>query len=941
MTAVVFGVLLLTPLRAGAEGVDATAPYYVLCLTEGGDGELWPEQVAHILNDGARRRLYIFLQRPTTPVADTALSAHLDWRRPDLVLARHPPSPAVAAALRARGLPLLLLPDSADARKAASAVLERAADRDPVFPVNDAARLEAWRRLARLRRELYEDFGASADWSRVLTLAPTDQEAWREKIAGEMKEDSPWIALKSADAWVAAAAGAAARAEALRIRALLRLRLQGDADGAAKDLQEALPLSPPDWRNSLRLALALRQHPRQALPHAEGAARQAPTRRARAQALLVEAELRQDLGDAATALRLLRRAAALHPTNLDGWAALARAETTPTRRLRAAQSALEAAERLPLWLRAAAYRFCARLWLDLGEHPRAVESLRLALDIDDEDKDAWEMLAALKQRDPAAVAAWNAPRRRRPAPEPPAACEAELQRALEADPEDLSALHALSRLLLAQRRRSEAIAVARKFLDAVWEAPFWQRPSAYVTAAPLWIALGNALQARNIAELARRLDLRSNATRALPFLVIPLRPARWRDQTREEHALASSYIEMAQARRELDDAAGALRMFDKALALVNDDLRALGGITEIQLSLGRLAEAQRSAERLVASARDGTLWQRAMARRLRGRVRLELGRKAAAIADFKEVLRLIPGDSDALQYMSQLGARRDARVGRRDANRAVEAAYDTPAPPAPAPVKTAPVDRTAQLLDRGEERAAAGDNAAAVAALEAALALAPGQTRALRLLVEIHARRDPAAALPYADALLHALRQAPPAERAAQLRRRARLRLAVKDAAGARADIEASLALAPADLDSLWLFLEAAAPPAEEALRLLEARLPGAARGEWLALRGLVRAPLDESAARAELSNAVAQDPDAVCFAEPFVRRRERLPSFYFDLCLKHFPKKAELYQSRGVARFLARQREEALADFRAALLLDPTNADARASLSAAEASQP
>ena len=249
---------------------------------------------------------------------------------------------------------------------------------------------------------------------------------------------------------------------------------------------------------------------------------------------------------------------------------------------------------------------------------------------------------------------------------------------------------------------------------------------------------------------------------------------------------------------------------------------------------------------------------------------------------------------------------------------------------APAAERAAASDRLGELL------AARGDKRGARKAYERALAQISTDPRALRALGDpASGLLDARAALPYADRLVASSRYGSPAEKADALQRRAALRAAIGDAAGAEADRRGAAAAAPDDLDSLWQLLSGDQLPAD-ALALVDARRPagGRALGAWRVLRGQVRSRLGDAAgAREEFDAAVAQDAAAVCFDELADRERGRAATAYFDACLARFPDRPELYLDRGVARFRAGQAGDAEADFRRALELRPAYTEAGLSL--------
>ena len=124
-----------------------------------------------------------------------------------------------------------------------------------------------------------------------------------------------------------------------------------------------------------------------------------------------------------------------------------------------------------------------------------------------------------------------------------------------------------------------------------------------------------------------------------------------------------------------------------------------------------------------------------------------------------------------------------------------------------------------------------------------------------------------------------------------------------------------------------------------EALALVEAHRPAAPglEGEWLALRGLARARLNDRAhAEEDLTAALKSDAAGVCSGPLFQIRRDRLEPLFFDRCVERFPSDPKLYTDRGVARYQRGLSEGAVADFRKAADLRPEDLEAHLSLASA-----
>jgi len=215
----------------------------------------------------------------------------------------------------------------------------------------------------------------------MLALAPA-------ALAQPDADDSDWRALAAAD-----------RAGDFRRAGELRLAL-GDFPGAEKDFQAALQRSPEDGGLLYLLAEARHERPEEALPYADFAAKSKDaTAAARARANLLAGRLRLDLEDAAGAERSLKLALVDAPGDLDALHALVRLlRARKAEALVYAGRAERAAGAAPLWHRSSAYRYSARIWLELEEHERAAENFERALRLNPEDLDALGPLVRMKSR---------------------------------------------------------------------------------------------------------------------------------------------------------------------------------------------------------------------------------------------------------------------------------------------------------------------------------------------------------------------------------------------------------------------------------------------------------------------------------------------------------------------------------------------------------------
>ncbi|MFI5347217.1 MAG: hypothetical protein ACHQ51_12660 [Elusimicrobiota bacterium] len=456
-----------------------------------------------------------------------------------------------------------------------------------------------------------------------------DPDALRGAVLAQLRLGDLQSALRAAERWVSLPQLTdAARAEALIREAGVRALL-GDSAGAASDYERALALMPGDPDASLGAALALRDHPDLALPHAEQAARSAATAGRRAAAQRLAAEILLDLGEADKARAGVERALKLAPDDLYALQDMARIMSgRPKEAARFAERGFRAAEAAPRWCRPEAYRLSARIWLELKDSTGAAKSLRRALAVDPDDVDAWEALVLIKRGDPGAAAAAAGPET------PPAADgarpEAELLRALKSDPGDLEALRRLVALRRAQERAPEAAAYAERFADAVLDAPSWQQAAAYRLSARTWLELGQNELARQSFWKARDMDTRSLAIAQLGLEMKLSGPT-----------TLDALGNVVRARAEVED--GSLPQYDfpQTHEYGPGDVAALRKAVQTMLVQGRTNEALTYAERLVAlTPKDPAA--HAAAYRLKALVRHELHDETGVQEDFRRALGAAP-----------------------------------------------------------------------------------------------------------------------------------------------------------------------------------------------------------------------------------------------------------------------------------------------------------
>ncbi|MBI3554127.1 MAG: tetratricopeptide repeat protein [Elusimicrobia bacterium] len=695
------------------------------------------------------------------------------------------------------------------------------------------------------------------------------------------------------------------RAEFLRGAARLRAQ-SGDSVGVEKALKRALELEPDDAEAAFALAEALRDRPAEALPYAELAARSGATARRRAAAHRLSAEIRLDMDDAAGARASLERALSLADRDLEALQVMVRAERgRPLAAAGYAARASKAADAAPRWLRPAADRLCARIWLELADYPEAIACLRRALGVNHDDLDALEALVEIKRARPQETAAASGI----PSADRPARSEAALMPALQADPEDLEALRQLIEIRRGQQRLVEAEGLAGRLMDAVPKAPAWQHVAAYTMLTEVWLELGDAEMARQSIRHARDLDPRS-----LVVLTTAARLGVGEGQG-DDASPADAHAAVARALISLEDTAGAEASLKAALEVVPEHLQALEVFARLRLAEGRPREALAFSDRLLKASEAKTPvtwelagrynrlpWEHASVYEQRAQIELELGDEAAARQSLERALALVPEDPAALRVSIELNlraalARRQAKdeAGRKrslsDAlmfcGRALKA------------MEKAPLDERARVIEQQAEiERELGDEAAAEASLNRALDLVPGKRQgepqgqqeppvpsagalaappperlqALEMLVQLamDAHR-PQQALAACERALAAAEKSSPAERAGLYTQRARISRELGDADGAAKSLEQALALSPDDSQALRTLaqIESGRGRPREALRWarslvkVSGKAPAAARADAYRQKAQIELDLgDDASAREDFKRVLAAAPE-------------------------------------------------------------------------------
>lgn len=688
--------------------------------------------------------------------------------------------------------------------------------------------------------------------------------------------------------------------------------LLGDAAGAERSFKKALTADPGDAGALYGLAVATRDRPKEALGYADRAARAGASIQRRAAAHRLAGEIRLDLGDRAGAASSVEAALKLKGDDLEALRDMVLVKRArPGEAAPYAARALAAADAAPAWARSSAYRFCARMYLELKDEKGSALSLRRALALDPDDLDALEALVQLKVRgEPAAL--------------PPAKPAA--------DSGELDAMLRRIALLREEKKSAEAAALAESFMDAVPESPSWQITAAYHAVALEWLALGNEEMARQSIRFARELDPRS-----VEILRLAQRLGAG-DGAEDDPTPADAYAAIGRARMSLDDLEGAERSLRKALDLRPDHLEGLAAMTQVKLTRGRPGEALAASDLLLkatessdpagwefAGRRNQLPWEHAAVYDQRARIQVALDDEIGARKSLERSQSLVPDGARQLAVWVELHHRK-ARVDEALAYcaRALKAAR-----------KEGLLDVIAAL----ELRQAELEGRLKAAAPGAPLPPEPDRAGEFqrRAKAELDAKR-PREALAFLDQAIAVSSTAPAAQRAGLLVRRARIERDLGEADGARRTLASALSLSPSDRATLEesMRLELAMGRAPQALahaRVLLKAEPGDLEALAVVMRGGSR---DRAAAAKDFAKAFAADPRGVCFGQPFQPGRDRLDAAYFDACVARFPEDAKLRSDRGVTLWRRGDKTGALADFRKAAELKPGDPDARANLESA-----
>lgn len=787
-------VLLALALAGGASAGEPPARRLLLASTRSDDAA-WAARLESALDASALEPWAVFV-RPASDGLGSSLDKTLAKLRPELVTARGELPAQALSLLKGRKIPWRRLPD--DPAQAAAAVLgaeARSPSADEVLPPLTVLR------TAQAHADADDDAAVEALLQGLLARSPAEPRALLLLSQTELRENNVDAGLRYADQAAHGRAPARVRARALREAAKARVLL-GDSDGARRELRRSLTLYGGDPEAALLLAGLSREQPAQALRYARLAAARAGSPRQRAEALWLAGEVRLDLGDEAGARSDLEKALAEGADRLDALRALAHLlRDRPAAAAAYAEEASRLAAVRPAWARGAAFRLCARIWLDLRDYARAAVELRRALALDPDDLDALQGLLQIQAETgrtpslaPSAEESANPPWK----PGDPAA-------ALRADPEDLAALGALIEARISSGDLDAAVDLADRFLDAVPQAPAWEQLSAYVFLARQWIALEEPERARATVERARDLDPGSPVTTALLRQVgrrrsraaaqiynLPLDPA--------QEDLVESYRSIAAAHEKLGDLAGARRSLAAILELSPQDLPALSRLVALETQAGRPDAALAFAQRLVSAAQGASPAECVEAERTLAGVQLALRDPASARRSLERALQSSAASVETWRALIAL----DESQGRSQA-------------------ALADFDRLIRAMDgRAQEQAQAyrekselqmklHDVDGARTSLERALVAVPQDLETVSRLSQLQlagARGD--MALKEVDQLIVALTRAKskPSELSAAYRWKARLQSELRRTDGARASLEAALSASPDDLEALRMLCD-------------------------------------------------------------------------------------------------------------------------------------
>ncbi len=689
--------------------------------------------------------------------------------------------------------------------------------------------------------------GLSARPSNAWTGGPLSDRRFRAlqgKVRAELASDHRWRALPLADALAGRDdLDAAQRLWALREAARVHF-LVGDRDGAEDALRRALATAPGDAGTLRQWAALLRdERPDDALRYA----RQAADPR-------LEGEIELDQGDLPAARASLEKALAADGRELDALLAAARAWRGETAAAGYAVRAQQAAAEAPLWMRAAALRSCAQLWLELGDQARAVACDESALAVDPDDLDALNSLADIQAKDPSVNLAPPAEAAAQ-ADAPPGGLDQALT-ALAKAPEDLEALRQAFLAERAAGRTEPALDLADRFMEAVPDAPAWQKADAYRTIGELLAEMGSR-QARQKADGAaqRAFQLGMHRVKVALLLMKAHPDVHSPDAPGSAEFAGLTFLEVIQARERLRDSAGARAALQRAARRLPDNHELTLAAAGFELEEGRADDALKAVEPLLPGAGPSAL--RAAAYELKAKAQQRLKDPAGAVATLERALAVDPFQERALDLLI------DAELA---AGRPKEALGYVDRLSALAPAG----ERSAVLRRRGQVQRALGDQAGAEDSVKQALALAPDDRQALIEMIDLLGPGRPREALSYARRLVKACGPAGDEECAAAYRRQAQAQRGVSDQAGVEESLRRALDLRPGDWRELseMVDLELARGKPKEALAYAE-RLTATQGAEPPARAAACRRKAqaqrllgDDAGARDSLERGLALAPD-------------------------------------------------------------------------------
>ncbi|MDE2512151.1 MAG: hypothetical protein KGL74_13585 [Elusimicrobia bacterium] len=418
-------------------------------------------------------------------------------------------------------------------------------------------RADALIQEARSCAEIGDYAGAETALSQALKARPGDPEA--SYLLAEATRDRPEQALARAEAAAKAAGPTRRRTAAYRLAAQIRLDL-GDRDGARKDLDRALELSPDDVAALALASAARRAEPGTAVKLAKAACVAADSqpawRRSSAERVCARAladakdyagamaalgkALSLDLDDSDTLREMLRvrrlsptealppvaaaspvsspapsqarRALAEDPDDLTALAALFEAERDAGHENEAAALAerfTSSIRRSDDWQRLDAYRRSAQQWIDLKKPKNAIGSLFRAEDLDAASVPNEKLIvkASGQAVEGPISEAYDAAAKLRLALGDPAGADATLERGLELSPESQYLLQLMIERKLAEDKPLAALPYAERMVAAAQKAAqpsSWNPEKRGVVAGADAAREGDRANARQTLEMVRK-----------------------------------------------------------------------------------------------------------------------------------------------------------------------------------------------------------------------------------------------------------------------------------------------------------------------------------------------------------------------------------------------------------------------------------------------------